>query len=98
MPFIGDVGIAVGAAAQSDFRAQHLDSTRDEGLGERYHLHRQWKLSEPCDLLRRISDHNKAARDRRHNFFAEKSPATPFDQIELRINFVSAVNINVNLR
>src|SRR5438876_1617986 len=98
MPFIGDVGITVSAAAQGDLRAQHLDSIRNQHLCEGYDFQRQRELSELCDLLRRISDHNKAARDRRHNFFAKESTAAPFDQIELRINFVSAVNINVNLR
>src|SRR5450631_218333 len=48
-------------------------------------------------LLARVADHEETLRSGRNNFLAKQRAAATFDQIQLRINFIGAVHIDVNL-
>src|ERR1035438_7173290 len=96
MAFVGDKGIA--STAQRNLGAKGCDSLRNQRLGEGDDLDRKWELPEMRDLLAGIADEDESPRSGCDNFFAQQRAATAFDQIQLRIDFVGAINVDVELR
>jgi hypothetical protein len=94
--FVGDEGLSVflandyGGAELLDFAADKRQCEGDDfdGHGE---------AAEHRNLLAGVGDDDEFARGGRHHFFIEERAAAAFDQVELRVEFVGAVDGDVNV-
>ncbi len=93
---VGEVRTAVGACAQFYRRAERGNLFFDHRSRERNNFDRQRKFPEHGNQLAGIGDHDHLLRGCGNDFFAQQRAASAFDQIELRIDFVRAVDIDVD--
>src|SRR6266498_1254510 len=98
MSFIGDVGISVRVLAQRYLCPERFDPRLDQGLSEGNHFNRQGELAEMRNQLRGFGHYNKMLRCRCDNLFPQQCSAAALDQVQLRINLVSPVDVNVDDR
>src|ERR1019366_8575774 len=96
VPVIGVVRAAVGSRAEFCGSAQARNLLFDHRTGEGNNLDRQRKLSENRYQLCRVSDHYHLLRSSSDDFFAQKRAASTFDQVQLGIDFIRAVDVDID--
>ena len=97
MILVGHVGLAIGALAHRNLGAQFGDPLGHQRLGEADHFHRQRKLPQHRHLLRGVGHDHQLLRRRRDNFLPQHGAAAALDQAQLRIDFVRAIDGDVDL-
>src|SRR5215475_4723151 len=81
---------------QNNFGAKFLYLRSNQRLRECDYLDGQRKLAQLFDLLGRICNHHEALRYRGDHLLSQERAAAAFNQVQLGINFVRAVNVDVN--
>jgi hypothetical protein len=95
---VGQVRTAVGLQAQFGQAAQRHDLPLDNSPRKRDYLDWQWKLAEHGNNLAGVSDHHHLLRCRSDDLLASQRPAAAFDQIQLGIDFIGAIDGDVDFR
>ena len=77
---VGQIGIAVGVAAEGDLRAQRFNSLRDQGLRELDHFHGQREPAKDRNSLAGIGLDHELLRGRGDDLFPQQRAAATFNQ------------------
>ncbi len=96
--FVGDEGL-LAVQPQGCRAAEHIEADQrflDQRLGglpaEGHHLHRQREGPQLRDLLGGIGDHDHLVRRGRHDLFLQQRAAAALDQVQMRVEFIGAVD------
>ena len=96
MALVGDEGLSVflaeddGGAELFDFAADERESERDDFDGDR-------EIAEHGDLFAGVGDDDELLGGGGHDFFVEERAAATFDEIEMRVELIGAVDGDVDL-
>jgi len=96
MAFVGDEGLAV-FLTDDDGGAELFDFAADEREREGNDFDGDGKRAEHGNLFAGVSDDDEFLGSRGDDFFVEQGAAAAFDQIELWIKFVGAIDGDVDL-
>jgi hypothetical protein len=94
--FVGDEWLSA-FLADDNGGAELFDFAADQWKGESDDFDGHWEAAEHRDLLARVGDDDEFARRRRDNFFVEERTTATFDQVELRVELVGAVDRDVDV-
>src|ERR1700719_4043058 len=95
---IGDENVTVAAfsdpylAGNAAIGERLFDCVPRRGEPEGDDLDRQRETAERLDPFCLVRDHDHALRGRRHDLFPEKSAAAALDEVERGVNFVGAID------
>jgi hypothetical protein len=90
--FVGEVGLAVWGVAEFYFCAQGFDSLGDQGLGEFDYFYWQGEFAQHWDSFGCVYHHYELFGGGGYDFFAEERAASAFDQLQVGVDFVGAVD------
>ncbi len=96
MAFVGDEGLSV-FLADDDGGTELFDFAADERKSEGNHFDGNRETAEHRDLFAGICDDDEFFGGGCDHFFVEERAAAAFDEIEMRIEFVGAVDGDVDL-
>ena len=96
MTFVGDEGFSIFLA--DDYGSAELfDFAADKRQRERDDFDRYGETAEHRNLFAGIGDYDQFARSRCYNFFVKESAAATFDQVEMGVEFVGAIDRDVDM-
>ena len=90
-------GLPAASLAKLNCCSQGRNSLREQRLREGNDFDRQRKLAQHRDLLARVTDDDQLPGRRSDDLFPQQRAAAAFDEIQLRIEFVGAVDGDVDL-